>query len=325
LGRALLLSYVPLAAFFGILRVEHLYIVTGLVGILTVFFEVADQTFMPILVSRTHILEGNSKRQATAALAEICGPGLAGVLVQVFTAPLAICFDCCSFIFSAFCISLIKTEEPPPKANAEDQNVWREIREGLSVILANPVLRALTLSSATRSFFGNFLATLYVLYAIQIVGLNIAVLGVVIGLGGVGALLGSLVAAPLAQRFGLGKTMLGTNLLAGFIGFLMPLAGGPLSWSILCLALPQLLGDMSIQAYEINALSLRQRLVADDLLGRANATVGFLVDGVGPLGAILAGVLAENIGVRATVWVSVLGMFISVGWLFRFARFKDSE
>ena len=315
LGRALVLSYVPVAAFVGILHVEQLYIIAALVGVLTVFFEIADQAFMPVLISREYILEGNSKRETTASLAEIVGPALTGILVQILTAPIAIIIDCLSFVFSAVCLSSIKVIEPKPKPIVERQSMVREAKAGLGVILSNPLLRALTFCSATRSFFGNFLATLYVLYAIQTLGLTPAVLGVLIGMGGVGALLGSVLAGPIARRFGLGRTMLGSSLLAGFISFLLPLAGTTIFWPVGCLAISQLLADMLMQVYDINTLSLRQQLVPDELLGRANATTHFLVGGLGAVGALVAGVLAENIGVRATIWVSVVGMLLSATWL----------
>src|SRR5205085_1546506 len=154
ISRAVLLGTVPLAAVLGVLRIEQLYLVAVLVGILTVFFEVANQSFLPTLVQREHIVEGNSKLSASDSLAEIGGPALTGVLVQLITAPIAILFDALSFLASALCAGFIRVREPAPVPTEERQSLWREIREGLRLVLGNPLLRATTAALSTRAFFG---------------------------------------------------------------------------------------------------------------------------------------------------------------------------
>lgn len=309
LGRALLLLSIPLSAMFGLLHIEQLYIIAALVGILTVVFEVANQSFLPRLVSRERLVEANSKLSASASLAEIGGPTLAGVLVQTITAPLAILFDALSFLVSAWCAGLMRISEPPPATIQERQNLWREIREGMRLLLANPVLRAITLSASIRNFFGGAYATLYSLFLIRELGVTPALYGVLVTLGGIGALAGAFTAGRLVQRIGLGKTLIGTKLLS-VVSLLTPLAGGPMIVTIAMLIPGQLVGDFGMEIYSINEVSLRQAIVPDHLLGRVNASAQFLVEGVGPIGALLAGLLGGLIGMRSTLLIAT-----SLSWL----------
>jgi MFS family permease len=203
LGRALLLASIPLAALAGVLQMGQLYTVAALAGVLTVFFDVAYQSYLPALVARDQILEGNSKLALSASIAEIAGPGLTGILVQAITAPIAILFDALSFLVSALSVGLIRKPEPPPAARAPEHLV-AETLAGLRFIFGHPVLRPLGLRWATTFLSMGFLGPLYVLYAIQILHLKPAMLGVVIAMGGVGAMVGSVLAPRLVRRFGLG-------------------------------------------------------------------------------------------------------------------------
>ena len=133
LGRAALIGSIPLAALLGVLHIEQLYIVAALAGILTVFFNVADQSFLPAVVDREHIVEGNSKLGASGSMAEIGAPATAGTLVQLVTAPIAILVDAVSFLFSALLIWRIRTPEPPPVPHEQRQSAGRDIAEGLPI------------------------------------------------------------------------------------------------------------------------------------------------------------------------------------------------
>ena len=140
LGRTLLLGLIPLAAVAGVLRLEHLYLVGFLVGILNVFFDVAYAAYLPTLVPRDRLTEGNSKLQVSASIAEISGPGLAGGLVQLVTAPLAIALDALSFLASAFSLAWIREPEPKPAPVGGSRSMLAEICEGLRLVFSNPIL-----------------------------------------------------------------------------------------------------------------------------------------------------------------------------------------
>jgi MFS family permease len=315
LGRALLVASIPLAAMLGRLTLLHLYIVAALAGVLTVFFDVAYQAFLPSLVAPEQVFEGNSKLSLSGSLAEIVVPGITGLLVQIISAPFTLAIDALSFLGSAFSLSLIRAPEPAPPARGPGASVAREIGEGLRVAWGQPLLRALALEGAWGSFFGSFYGALYSLYALEVLGLTPAVLGLIIACGGLGALLGAAVAQPLARRLGQGPALLLSSALMGVIGLLTPLAGGPLWLIILCLVLPQLIGDLFRAAFEISALSLRQAITPVPLLGRVGASLGFLVGGVATLGLLAGGALGSAIGIRPAIWVAAVGTLAATLWL----------
>jgi hypothetical protein len=147
LGRAFVLSTIPLAALLGVLGLGQLYIVAALAGMLTVIFNVASPAFLPSLIAQESLIEGNSKLGMSDSLAEIGGPAVAGPLVQLISAPFAILFDALSFLFSACCLGLIHTREPPPPAQEQHKSLWDDLLEGLHLVLKNPLLRALATSS----------------------------------------------------------------------------------------------------------------------------------------------------------------------------------
>jgi MFS family permease len=315
LGRALILGTIPLAAVLGALRIELLYVVAALVGILTVFFDVAYATILPSLVPRRQLVEANSKLGSSSALAEIGGPSLAGFLVQLISAPFAILIDAVSVLVSAAGIGLIRTAEPPPPPRGERQHLGRDIAEGLRLVAGQPILRALAGSAATSTFFGNFIGVLYSIYCVQELGIPPALVGIMIGLGGVGAFFGTLVTGSVTRRLGVGRSIIGAILFATVINAAIPLAWGPPLLVAGILMATQVIGDIAWPVHSINEQSLRQALVPDRLLGRANASMQFLIGGVAPLGALLGGWLGETIGMRPTLGIAIGGLLLSTLWL----------
>jgi len=314
IGRALILATIPLAAILGVLGMGQVYIVAALAGALTVFFNVADNAFIPTLVGREHIVEANSKLESTSAVAEISGSALTGVLVQWLTAPIAIFLDALSFLFSALCIGLVRTPEPRP-APAGAPDIRREIAEGLRAVFHHPILRATTAAAAQRAFFGGFFGALYYLYAARTLGLTPAVIGLLIAAGGVGGLPGAILAGRAARRFGFGPTLIVSSIVASLLSFLVPLAGGGPTAAALMMLLAQLCGDFALTIYFVANLSLRQILAPARLLGRVNGSVAFLIGCVAPLGALAGGGLAELTSPRLALALAALGSLLSAGWL----------
>ncbi len=314
-GRAVLLLTVPVAAFTGQLGLGLLCAVIALTGVLTVLFDAAYEAYLPSLVARENLLEGNSKLAMSSSLAEVLGPGLAGFLIQVITAPLAILFDSLSFLASVVSLIVIRKPEPPPAAAHERQRVLREMRDGLRFVWHEPHLRALALAGATRSFFGSFIGVLYSLYAIRELGLNAAALGITISMGGLGSLIGAVVTERVVNRLGIGRTLILMLITSGGFTFFIPLASGSLLRPIGMLMIGQLGGDALQVIYLITQTSLRQSLTPDRLLGRVSASIQLLVMGVAPLGALIGGGLAEVIGVQLTLLVASIGIVLAAGWV----------
>jgi MFS family permease len=313
LGRGLLLCSIPAAALLGTLRIEQLYVVAALTSLLSLCFDVAYQSYLPALVRRDQLVEGNSKLGISDSVAEIAGPPLGGGLVQLISAPLAVLVDAGSFLASALALALIRTPEPAPPS-PQHQQVWHEIAEGLRVALGTPVLRALLCSGVTISLAGGAIGSLYNLYAIQELGLSPAAIGLVIGVGGISALVGALVAERAARRFGVGVALVGGLALGGGAQMLILLARGPVSVNLALLLLAQA-ADIGLAVYFINEVSLRQAITPDRLLGRVNASAGFLMAGAGLVGALAGGALGQFAGLRAAMAVGLVGMLLSSLWL----------
>jgi predicted MFS family arabinose efflux permease len=315
LSRALLLATIPLAALAGQLSMAQLYVVIALAGMLTVLFNTAYQAYIPSLVSREHIVSANSRLALSDSAAEVVGPEVTGVLVQTIGAPLAILLDAGSYLVSVVSLIFIQRPEPAPAAVEERQPVLAEAREGLQAILRQPILRALAAAEGTSSFFGNFIGVLYGLFAIRTLNISPAALGTTIAIGGIGSLLGALLASRAARQFGVGPTLIlmtGLNLI---FSLLIPIAANFPAQAVILLCLAQI-GDAMGTVYSINAVSLRQSITPDRLLGRVNASMELLSAGIGPLGALIGGLLGTLLGIQTTLFIAVIGKALSTLWLY---------
>lgn len=324
LGRAAVIGLVPLAALFGVLRIEYLYLVALAAGALGVLFEVAYAAHLPSVVARDELVEGNSKLEASSAVAEFTGKGMAGALVQIFTAPLAITFDACSFVVSAFSLLLIRIPDgasatgpsgpSPSKSHAKPPVFWRDLWEGVSLTVAHPLARALAGATAIFTLCGNLIGVALMLYLIHETHLAPAALGIIFGFGGVSALLGALLAERVTRRWGLGGAVQWG--LALYVGttFSLPLASGP-AWLAITLLVVGQLSDGAYTVYTIGKTSLLQMLFPGSILGRLHASLRFVEALATLLGLALGGFLGSLIGVRATLFVAAGGMLLAPLWL----------
>jgi Na+/melibiose symporter-like transporter len=292
----------------------QLFVVAALAGVLTVFFDVAYQSYLPSLVERDQILEGNSKLTLSSTIAEVAGPGITGILVQLITAPIAILFDAISFLFSALSVALIRKPEPAAGPR-EPQHLVTETLAGIRFIFGHPVLRAFGLRFATQFFFMGLIWPLYILFAMNVLKIKPAVMGIAIGMGGVGATLGALLAPRVVRWLGLGRTFLVSSIVAGAATLFMPLAGVLPGPPVMPLVVQQLFGDLAFSIYFISEISLRQTIAPPEMLGRVNAGMNIISRGVLPIGALAGGYLAAGIGIRGTLVLAGVGGLLSTGWL----------
>ncbi len=310
-GRALLLLSIPLAYLLGALRIEQLYLIAALTGILTVFFNVAYHALLPALVERDQLVEANSKLSISESLAEIAGPPLGGALVQMISGPITLLLDALSFVASALSLLRMRVAEPPATPPAEQPHILRDLTTGLQAIWNSPLLRAFAGSAIIRNFFGWFFGAIYGLYAIRVLGLGTATLGLVVACGGIGGFLGAALVGPLTRRWGIGPIIVGALLIDAAASGLTWLAGGLLPLAVPLLIASQLIGDGAMIVALIAERSLRQAITPDRQLGRVNASMNVLSEGIGTLGLLAGGVLAEAIGLRPTAGVAVLGIMAS--------------
>jgi predicted MFS family arabinose efflux permease len=313
LGRAVLLAAVPVAHLLDALSLWMLYPVAFATGVLTVFFDVADQSYLPSLIGRHQLVDGNAKLTASYSGAQLVGPGIGGVLVQILTAPVAILVDAVSFLGSALLVGSIQAREDRPAPEADGRRSLRaEMAAGLRYVFGDPYLRPIVLATAVANFFGIFgmIQALLALFAVGTLGMSPAGLGAVLAIANAGALLGTLLTRRLTRRLGLGPAI--TVALAAMAAslLLLPLATRDTAFPVLAAGLA--LGWFWVSVYNINQVSLRQGVTPEALLGRTNATVRFVIWGTIPLGALLGGWFGAALGVRTGLWIAVLGGLTAV-------------
>jgi MFS family permease len=308
LARAVLLVSVPVAAAFGVLSLPQLVVVNLGVGTCRLFFDVADTSFLPRLLDSDDLVEGNSKLYATLSVGQIAGPGLAGALLSVVTAPVVILADVATYLGSAFLLFRIRLPEPAVARTAQPGVSWRhELVEGLRHVLGHPLLRPTTLTAGIYNAAEGGIRAIVIVYMVTDLGLPASVAALTIGVGAVGFLFGSLVARRFTERLGIGRASIAAAF-AGTLGpVLIPLA--PVAASVPVLVLAWFITGFGPSIYGINYVSMRQAVTPDRLQARMNATTRFIVWGAMPLGAITAGLVGQAFGLRVALGVmAVLGL-----------------
>jgi MFS family permease len=309
LVRAGALVSVPIAYWLDGLTIWQLYAVGFVVGVGTVFFDVAYQSYLPTVVARDQLSDGNSKLEVSRSAAQLGGPGAAGVLIGILTAPVAVLADAISFAVSALFVGRIRVVEREPLKD-QRRSLVSELWEGLRYVLGHEYLRGMAAAVAIFNFFGNVGGSIFLVYLVRELGLSATTIGLVIGLGNVGFLIGAFVAKPVETRLGIGRTIVGSMALSPFGLLLVPLATRDLAVPLL-IASGVIIG-FAVVLYNVSAISLMQAITPDRLLGRMNASRRFLVWGVIPLGALSGGALASTIGLRGTLVVGAVGASLAV-------------
>lgn len=307
LVRSALILTIPATAWLGALSMLQLYVVAAAVGAATTLFRIADNSFLPALVGKDMLVDGNAKLEATDAIAEAAGPGLAGVLVQVLTAPVAVIVDALSYLWSALLLSRIQGSEEPAAAADADASVFGDVLIGFRACLAQPLIGPTLLADAITYLFGGFFLTLYMIVALETLGLPPATVGLIISVGGVGAFVGALFARPLGRLVGAGPAMVVSVGAGQAANLLIPLALDAGRLAIPLLVLQQFIGDALLAAYLIHSISVRQQVLPEAVLGRANATFHVITGLMLPAGALLAGPLASAIGMPSALWIGACG------------------
>jgi MFS family permease len=317
--RAASLLSIPIAFALNALTIWQLYVVGFVNGCATVFFDVAYQSYLPSLVDRDQIVDGNAKLQTSQSAAQITGPGVAGVLIGALTAPFAIVLDAVSFVGSAVFMFAIRRHEaaPEPQLNerGERLSMKTEIAEGLRYVGHHAFLRSIAATTGLSNFFGNISFAILILYLVRELGFTPEQIGLAFSVGSVGFLLGALMANRVARRFGVGPTIVGSGLVFGPAALLVAIA--PRDVALPFVAASVFLGGLGGAVYNINQVSLRQAITPERMQGRMNATMRFIVWGTIPVGATLGGFLGGQIGLHETIWIGAIGgLFVFLPVLF---------
>jgi MFS family permease len=316
-GRAALLLTVPIAYAADALTLGHLFVVAFLVGAFQVFFDVAYQSYLPSLVEREQIIDGNSKLEISRSAAQVGGPGLGGVLVEIFTAPWAVLLDAISFVASGlFLLRIRKVEEKPAvaKADGTKPSLWTDLKEGLRFVLGNPNLRAQAGCTATSNFFSSVFFSIFLVFAVRELDLSPGAIGLVFSVAGLGSLAAALTSTRISGRLGIGPTTILVGLLWGPAALLMALAPAG-NAAIPFLIVANLVFGFTVVVYNIVQVSYRQAICPPRLQGRMNSVMRFMVWGTIPLGTLAGGALATWVGLRETMLIGAIGSSLAVLWI----------
>ncbi|GHF06042.1 MFS transporter [Amycolatopsis deserti] len=308
-ARAALLLTIPLAWWAGWLTLTQLVVVALLVSVGTVFFDVSYQSYLPSLVGRERLVEGNAKLQASQSVAQVVGPGLGGGLTQLFGAANAVLATGVGYLASGLFLLRIRTPEPEPEPH-DGTPLRTQIAEGLRFVFGNPALRAITLCTSAGNFAGTIVVSMQVLFLTRDLGLSPSGVGLVLALGSAGGVLGALTAGFWTRVIGQARAIWLVPLSTWPLQLLLPLSQP--GWSVALGVAGLVASGYGIVVYNVAQVSYRQAICPDRLLGRMNATVRFVVWGTMPLGGLVGGGLGELIGVRPTVWAGCSLMAVTM-------------
>jgi predicted MFS family arabinose efflux permease len=312
LVRAVLMLSVPVAGWFGVLSLPHLIAVSLAVGVCTVFFDIAYQSYLPVLVGRENLVEGNSKLQASMSVADISGPGLGGYASQFLGAANAVLATGLGYLGSALFLLRIRAPEPAP-TRPDAPDLRREVMEGLRFVFSNRMLRAIVATTATANLFHGVQFSVQVLFLVRVLGLSDGTAGLMMMAGGIGGVVGAATANRMGRRFGQARLIWLAPLVTGPFLLLLPLAAP--GWRLVLAAVGVAVSGYGIILYNVGQVSYRQAICPDHLLGRMNASVRWVVWGALPLGSFSGGLLGSWIGVHATLWVAAAGTVSAVFWV----------
>jgi MFS family permease len=311
LGRASMLALVPLGALLGFISMNLFYFVSFVVGVLTVFFEISYQSYIPSLVSHSQLVEANGRLEATRAISSGAGPFIAGVVIAIVTAPIACVADTLGYLSSAGFLSWMKRTEA--RFEQSTRSTAHDIREGLGVVLGDRRLWQIAACTSTSNLFSGGIFAIAVPYLYQAFGLDAFHQGILFSVSAIGGVVGALVASKIAARIGVGASIILNAFLFGLPSIGMYLAAGQLA--VVPIGLSLFVTGFGAVVYNVNQVSYRQALVPKELQGRMNATMRFIVTGTIPIGALAGGILGQSFGYRDAIGICVAGLSVAFLWV----------
>lgn len=309
--RALTLLVVPILWWTGALGIWALCVVALIIGTATVFFDVSYQSVIPALVPREQIPDANGKLESTNQLSEVGGPAIAGWLIGIVSAPIAILATVATYLASFVALNLTRDSEPP-RTPGEQVPLRTAVSEGLAWVLGNGLLRRIVATTAISNLFGTVASTLMPILLLRTLGFSVRTMGLLSSLASLGALAGALTSTRAMARIGPTRAIPIGAILFCAPTLLVPLAAGmPRAQAFVVLAVEGIVAGYGALLYNISQISLRQQITPHALLGRMNASIRFFVWGVLPVGSVVAGAVAAWIGLVPTLWIGAAGGLFS--------------
>lgn len=327
--RAVALASLPVLAILGVLEIWHMIVVALVMGVATVFFDVSYQSIIPSLVRSNQIAEANGKLQSTYELANIAGPGIGGWLIGVLTAPLAILATVATYLVS-FVALLFTRDHEQLRAPEDRKPLVHEIGEGLRWVFGNPLLRRIVGTTGGGNFFGTIATTLLPIFLLRDLGFTPEMLGLVFSVGAIGGVAGAIATPRIVARLGEARAIPVSAIAFCVAPFFLPVASLFPALAFPFLAVQGFIMSFTVLLYNITQVTFRQRITPPRLLGRMNASIRFVVWGVMPIAALLAGALGTWIGTVPTLWIAAAGqllacLFVAIGPFWRMRELPDAH
>ncbi|WP_323186182.1 MFS transporter [Streptomyces sp. NBC_01373] len=310
-GRTLALGAAAVAGLFGLLGLPALFVIAFAIGALSVFFDVAYQASLVRLVRRDQLVRGNSALEGSRSAAQIGGPALGGALVSLLSAPIAAAAGALFFALSFLSIRRIRRVESAPERPERPSWVWRRIHEGLRFVARDTALRTVCLASAAFQFSFAAVMTVYLLFLPRELHLSGTAVGLALAATGPGALLGSVLAARLPNRFGYGPVLVAAAALGDGVFLCVPALHGSSAVTVPALLAVSFVFGVGGQLVNVAVMAVRQTVTPDGMQGRAAATITFVGMGLSPLGSLFGGFLAAEWGLRTSLLATAAGMLLS--------------
>ncbi|MYB77300.1 MAG: MFS transporter [Chloroflexi bacterium] len=314
-GRAILLLAVPVLAVLGVLRMEYLYLIAMALGMLTLVFGVASRSMLPSLVTRDELVEANSKLAIGRSASEVVAPGIGGILVQLFTAPIALVVDAFTFVVSALAIQSMRAPEPEPDPAEGGDAFMREAWRGVDFVVRNRVLLAIAGVVGGIAVFNSMFEAVWLLYVSKDLGLGPVTFGIMFSVGSVGFMAGAVVAERLIAWLGIGRAIVIGVVVAGLSDLATPLVGGSVIAIVFVLTAASFVFGVGATIYGIAQESLQMAATPQSFQGRMHGVMNTLGMGLIPIGALIGGFLGETIGMRPTLFIAAGGELAAVLWL----------
>ena len=262
------------------------------------------------MLPREDYLQGQSLSSGSRAFAYIAGPSLGGLLVQVFSGPVALLVDGASYLVSAVCLCCIRPVEPIPTRHAPGH-----LMGGIRFIRKSPMMRSCLGATATINLFNFSFSALEILYLVTILRLSPALIGLIIGIGSLGALTASAVSTRISRRIGVGPAFVLGCILFPTPLILVPLAAGPRPLVVAILVVAMFGSGLGVMILDINVGAIFASLIPPQLRARVAGAYTVVNYGVRPIGAVLGGALGAALGLRQALLVVAVCSIVGFLWL----------
>ena len=315
LVRMAAVAAIPLLYFAGVFQFWQLIVLGAIIGTATVFFDVASQSFIPILFDDEHIGAANSALETSSQVAGIGGPSLVGWLLTILKAPFLLLADAVSFAVSAITLSFVRDEEKPKPVEAR-RALHLEIAEGMKFVWSQKLIRRISFTTATGNLFNSLAMVLFPIFILRHLELSVATWGIMMSFASVGGLLGAMATNRLMKLIGEGPLIVWSAVVSSAAMF-MVVSTAFLDRSVApyVIAIGEFLISFTVLTYNITQVSARQRLCPKPLLGRMNASIRFMVWGVMPIGSLIGGWIGAGFGVVTAMLVGAIGNSFAALWI----------